>query len=690
MPITQRQIQVAQSLQFRAAHDMNQHVRLIAGPGTGKSRCIVERVGYLLSQGVSPDGIFVISFTRASTRDLKDRIIHYCGRSGRGHLASGVNISTMHSLALRILRRANLLGAFPADPMILDQWEQANIFDAEFSGTANVTRGRATKTIRLAYDAQWQTLQALALYPVVSPITAQEQQVFTSFYSTTKVAYSCILPGEVVRLCVNEMRLGTVTPVVLLGIKYLIVDEFQDLNSCDQEFVQRISESGANLFVAGDDDQSVYSFRYAAPTGIQQFMTTYPSATSHQLSYCFRCTPNVLDPALNLISLNPGRLPKTLQSLYVNSQPPVSGSFYIWRFNTGVEEARAIAQSCRDLIAAGIVPKDIVVLLCNTTIQLRLLEQEFQTAGVEFERPRGDWMLESPMARFVLSILRILKEPQDYVAHRTLLGLHHGIGPGTCAGIVRATSSANLNFRELFYAAYPSRVFSTREERGIQQTAGICQQISNWSLTDTLSTRSADIESMLTIALNAAGTQSGQLAVKEWQILLVSLPDGMNLEELLSYMWSDTEAGRIRILEAVYARLSTPPTSSRLSIGQSAADQRVRILTMHGVKGLDGKVIFIPGLEQGIIPSERDLRSAGLVHERRRLLYVSIARARAACILILAKTRTGQQAFALVNKPSVQQTRSPFLNDIGIPIQDRSAGLEATEIGSIVADCHNL
>jgi DNA helicase-2/ATP-dependent DNA helicase PcrA len=573
--------------------------------------------------------------------------------------------------------------------MILDQWEQANIFDAEFSETANEARGRA-KTIRLAYDAQWQTLQALRLYPVTSPITAQEQQLFTSFYSTTKTAYSCILPGEVVRSCVDQMRLGTVTPGVLLGIRYLIVDEFQDLNSCDQEFVQRICESGANLFVAGDDDQSVYSFRYAAPTGIQQFMVTYPSATSHQLGYCFRCTPSVLDPALRLISLNPGRLPKTLQSLYVDSQPPVSGSFYAWRFETGVEEARAVAQSCHDLINAGIVPKDIVVLLCNTKIQLRLLEQEFQTAGVEFERPRGDWMLESPMARFVLSILRILKEPQDYVAHRTLLGLHHGIGPGTCAGIVRATSSANLNFRDLFYAGHPSGAFSSREERGIKQTTGICQQISNWSLSDTLSNRSADIESMLAIALNAARTQSGQLAVTEWQILLAGLPGGMNLEELLSYLWSDTEAGRIRILEAVYARLSTAPTSSGVSVGQSAADQRVRILTMHGVKGLDGKVVFIPGLEQNIIPSERDLRSAGLVHERRRLLYVSIARARAACILSMAKARIGQQAFALVGEWSVNQSPSPFLNDIGIPIQDRSTGLKTTEITSILADCHNL
>jgi DNA helicase-2/ATP-dependent DNA helicase PcrA len=253
-------------------------------------------------------------------------------------------------------------------------WEQENIFDAEFTKTMNLTSARA-REIRQAYDAHWQTLQAYHLNPV-SPL---EQQAFSYYHPMTKQVYSCLLPGEVVRACVDQMRLGNINPVHLPGIKNLIVDEYQDLNECDQEFVCRIADAGATLLVAGDDDQSIYAFRHAAPTGIQNFTITYPGASSHQLQHCFRCTPTVPRNGLSLIGVNPGRLPKTLQSLYASAQPPVQGSFHIWRFDTGIEEARAIAQSCRDLIASGLDPKEIIILVCNTRVQLPLLLQEMQT-----------------------------------------------------------------------------------------------------------------------------------------------------------------------------------------------------------------------------------------------------------------------------------------------------------------------
>ena len=291
MPIIPQQIQAAQQVQFQAARDSNPRVRLIAGPGTGKSRCIEQRVDYLLSQGTLPRELFVISFTRASVRDLKERIVNYCTQSGQGQSAQGVSISTMHALALRTLSSANLLQGFATDPTILDDWEQSNIFDAEFEKTLpNTTISRA-KEVRRAYDAHWQTLQALHIYNVSRPITPTEQQAFSSFHQTMRMVYSCLLPGEVVRVCVDQMRLGNINPAQLPGITHIIVDEYQDLNECDQEFVRRIADAGASLFVAGDDDQSIYAFRYAAPTGIQNFLNTFPGASAHQLQDCFRCTP---------------------------------------------------------------------------------------------------------------------------------------------------------------------------------------------------------------------------------------------------------------------------------------------------------------------------------------------------------------------------------------------------------------
>jgi DNA helicase-2/ATP-dependent DNA helicase PcrA len=685
MPITQQQIQVAQQHQFRAAQDSNSKVRLIAGPGTGKSRCIEERVNHLLSQGVNQNEIFVISFTRATARDLKQRIIRYCSQFGRALAAQGVNVSTMHALALRTLRNANLLQGFPADPCILDDWEQREIFDAEFTSRVNMTAARAEK-IRLAFDAQWQTLQSLQLY-AQPPISATEQQAFTSFHASIKRIYSCFLPGEVVRACVDQMRMGNIDPAQLPGIVHLIVDEYQDLNECDQEFVQRIANAGATLWVAGDDDQSIYAFRYAAPIGIRNFATNFPGSSSHVLQYCFRCAPSILDAALSLMSASPNRLHKNLQSLYISSQPPVQGSFQVWRFAQGIEEARAIATSCQSLIATGLPPREILILLCNTRAQLSLLLQELQTAGVPFERPRGGWMLDSEVTRLVFSLLRIIKDPRDYMAHRTVLGLQHGVGANTCGGIAEKTLQANLNFHDLFYAPYPSNVFSSREDRAIQRTSAIVQQISGWNLSDTLQVRAPDITSLISSSFNAAGTHSGQLCLQEWQTLVSMLPPAMNLEELWGYLWSDTEAGQSAVLEAVATRLGLGMSQTTT---QQDPTQRIRILTMHGAKGLDGSIVFIPGLEEGIIPSRQALQAAGLYEEQRRLLYCSITRSRAACILSLVTRRTGQQAFTLASSASVRLPPSPFLNDIGITPQPRTNSLTPTEVASIMLDYVSL
>ena len=144
MPITQAQIQGAQSIQYAAAHDNSAQVRVVAGPGTGKSYTIEERARWLLSQQVPPDQVCAVSFTRASATDLRRRIQEYCTQNGQP-TGVRVRVSTLHSLALRILRAAGLLTAYPSDPMVLDSWELASIFDAEFGNTHGLGRTRCKK-----------------------------------------------------------------------------------------------------------------------------------------------------------------------------------------------------------------------------------------------------------------------------------------------------------------------------------------------------------------------------------------------------------------------------------------------------------------------------------------------------------------------------------------------------------------
>src|SRR6266567_2506882 len=156
MPIPLAAITAVQELQRTAAQDPSTTVRLVAGPGTGKSSAIEQRVYWLLAQGVAPARIFVISFTRASAKDLRERIKRYCetrGQSGGG----AVQVSTLHSLALRTLRRAGLLGRYPVDPLVLDDWEVANIFDPEFGASSGIGSKKRRAQIRYFHEAFWST-----------------------------------------------------------------------------------------------------------------------------------------------------------------------------------------------------------------------------------------------------------------------------------------------------------------------------------------------------------------------------------------------------------------------------------------------------------------------------------------------------------------------------------------------------
>jgi superfamily I DNA/RNA helicase len=240
MALTAQQIQAAEAAQFVAARDQTNQVRLIAGPGTGKSRSIEERVRWLLASGTPPQRIHVVSFTRAASRDLEYRIQNYCNQNGQPGVARA-RVSTLHSLALRLLRAGGLLGAYPVGPFILDDWELENIIDAEFSRTCGRTPGRCSE-IRRYYEAFWSTGQwgPPNYVPPTPPINVAERDSFTQFYGARSQVYSCIFPGEVIRRCLERIAAGLLDPVDLLGVRQLIVDEYQDLNPCDIEFVDSV------------------------------------------------------------------------------------------------------------------------------------------------------------------------------------------------------------------------------------------------------------------------------------------------------------------------------------------------------------------------------------------------------------------------------------------------------------------
>jgi superfamily I DNA/RNA helicase len=675
--------QAAQTVQHDAAHAPQQQVRLVAGPGSGKSSTIEERVCWLLEQNVEPRHIAVVSFTNASVVDLRLRLHAYCQDRNQAGIVE-VSISTLHSLALRLLRQAHLLETYPTRPLVLDDWELENIYDEEFGLSQGINSKPRREQIRRYYEALWSTGQANAptYVPPDPPITDEERQRFTLFHQPTAHVYSCVLPGEIVRKCADAAASGLIDIAEILGIQQLIVDEYQDLNMVDLQFVDQVAAAGVTVFVAGDDDQSIYSFRHASPLGIQRFNTKYPGAGLHSLRHCFRCTPQVLNAATTLILNNaaPDRIQKTLVSLYRTAQPANDGIVHRWRFQTATQEADAVAESCDALIGAGVQPKDILILLANRSAQGGLwpvIEASLEHAGVPFDPPKEEGFADTLGGRLVLALIRIICSrddggaSEDLVAHRLLLGLKHGVGVGTCNRIREAViATPNTSFRNLFYAPLPDG-FTGRMVTALSHARQTCATLATWQPDDTLAQRTNGIEAALrsTIDEDAAGS---------WLTFVAPLPTDMRLSELRDYIWADNAQQRNDILSAVLERLEPGAEAP-----EPQALDRVRVMTMHGAKGLSARVVFIPGLEQGLLPNHHQTPYIAQVLEAARLLYVSITRARAACVMSFASRRTIRGEFR-------QQQASQFAGQTGGAFAPRTTGLNQAEAGHIAGLLNDL
>ena len=644
----------AEENQAKAAEDASPLIRLIAGPGTGKSKVIERRVSYLLNHRVKPKNIFVVSYTRASANDLKRRIYEYCQNCNSIVNIDGINVSTLHSLALKILKSSGKLSRFPVDPLVLDEWEIKNIFDWEFSTSKNCNKKRAAD-IRKHHESIWETNRELV--PKEDIISEKEIKDFDTFHKKRTTLYAAVLPGEIIRSCVKEIREDYLKDILSrLTITHLIIDEFQDLNPMDLKLIDLIIKSGIKLFVAGDDDQSIYSFRRAFPFGIQDFDKQYNSVKTHFLSHCFRCPPLILDLAVDLIKRHGGekRIEKNYISMYKNSDPKIDGVIKYWKFRGYKKEAEAIAESCKKLKEAGISYNSIFVLLKNTRVQLSEIENSFERLEIKCELLKEEKFRDTKIGRILLAWLRLIGLPyerqDDYIALRSILGNKRGVGPSTINHIVEKIISSQSNFRKVF-ENNDLEVFNNKAKKVIQEIHQGLKKVAGWQNTDTIKTRKDDLIELI--------NPSRDKFLCEF---LKDIPEQATLQELKDYIRADNFQNREKMLEFINKRLEI---SRREVCEKEKSEEAVKIMTLHGCKGLASNVVFIPGLEDGVLPDDRQKANDKLQREGARMLFVGITRAKICCILSYStkrcmygqtKTQNLSQYFSHLNENFISGT----------------------------------
>ncbi|MGK0357903.1 MAG: DNA helicase-2/ATP-dependent DNA helicase PcrA [Bradymonadia bacterium] len=625
---------------------LHQHgpMLLLAGAGSGKTRVVTHRIARLLDEGETPSSILAVTFTNKAAKEMKDRVLELLEVDS----VPGMTVCTFHSLGARLLRwHAAVLGR-TRDFVIYDDKDSISALKAVVE-QLGVEKGAAplVKAARKAIDqAKNEGLPASAMELPVEFTFFEGVQIdpaeLGAKYDASLAQSNAFDFGDLVRcaadLLVNEAAIGA---HYRSRWNWVLVDEFQDTNAAQYRLLQALAPPPSNLFVVGDDDQSIYGWRGAEVENILGFDKVYPTAQVLRLEQNYRSEGNILDAANAVIGHNTRRLGKSLWT-----DRPAGAGIEILTATDGRTEARMVANRIMALRAEGIRPGEIAVLYRANHLSLDL-EQALQLRGVPHVIVRGRSFYERAEVRDAMAYLRLLVNPQDDVAFRRAVNTpSRGVGD---VSVRRVSEEADRTGRSLLEAV-PDALPNIRGKA----KAG---------LTDFCALIGAvrQIENPLTAArtvLTDAGVVMGLVGLSEddrdRQENILRLLDalGDHLDGV------DPEASLSSFVEQV--KLISALDVAELEGGA------VSLLTTHASKGLEWRAVFVVGLEEEGFPSQRAV-DEGRVEEERRLFYVAVTRARERLVLSHAERRRLFGGQATWRRPS------RFLGELPVGALDRPA-----------------
>lgn len=610
---------------------------LLAGPGTGKTLVLVRRIQYLIDElKLDPRTITALTFTRAAAAEMRERLVQRLPEQG-----PEVRVSTLHSYSLRELLRQGAAG-LPTPVRVAGDWEERWVVVEELSRmlgrTVNAVRDSLTS---LADD--WDTLAADGAgwedgYPDPALLNAWQRH---------REVYGYTLRGELVYQMLCELRSNPEFQPARSG-EVILVDEYQDLNRCDLTAIRMLAErTGAEVFAAGDDDQSIYSFRHAHPAGIRGFEEDYPTASRQFLTECLRCGEAIVELANWLIAQEPNRVPKDLTSA-VDWPAEVQ----LVRFKDQDAEVDGVCRVLKAEIDAGTPAEEILILLrsdpgggVSTAIRTQLAKLEIETY-----LPRAgssdDPALQMLLEYLVLSQDLVTNDRIDDLALRSLLELEiNGIGRERLWTVTELA----LNRRMRFAAA-------------IEHLRDHPEDFSSTSLAKLL----AAVDDILERARRLA--QAEDETFEDWLSRVCQevgfAGDALDTvlqvgDQIMAELERGAQDGAVGIGFAQQLATSMSVLSDTLPARIVGS---VTVTTMHGAKGLSADVVWVLQAEDEVMPGD----AAGIEYdETRRLLYVSLTRARRTLLIGKCERRYSRQRF-VGSRELRTRTLTRFIRDYGL------------------------
>lgn len=643
--------------QIDAANHSGSHARLLAGPGTGKTVTLTRRLVKLLTDdGVPPESILALAFTRINAYELH-RTLH-SALEGTGIAVP--HVSTLHSYALgQLLRNAPLITTLPQPLRIADDFEEKNIIRQDLRKLLELS-DKEVKGKFADLSSDWESLTVeQAEYTPADP-------QFMGAWQQHRNLYGYTLRSELVWQLKHAVEENPDAFQFEGEVSHLIVDEYQDLNRCDQAIIRKLADLGAEVYCAGDDDQSIYGFRRAHPAGIRQFIKEYDPSESLNLEVCWRCDVQIIGVSQHVANQDPQRLDKPIRPRDDAGQ----GEVHLLRFSDQSEEASGVAAICSDLLhQKGLEPDEILILLRSDHKgrYSGVLAAELDSRGLPYNvRVDAVTPLDETHGRFILSLIRLAANPDDDLAWRTVFqfsGRQNQIGEATIAAIVDHANGNGLRF------------------------SAACQQINeNPDLLDRGALIQAEMIEILELIgglselpdLDPNAVQDDDAAAEAQRTLLQEVSKLCDAaaaaeevsERILKYVSESVARSGSVTLTHLLAALTSPEDT----LDQELEDGKLNILSMHRAKGLSARAVIIIAAEEQLIPGDA---LGNEYDDARRLLYVSLSRAKEYLWITYCNERTGRQQHSGSDPGNPRRTLSPFLRR-ALPVQPGTEYLRQT------------
>lgn len=628
--------------QLQAVTTKSQYVRVIAGAGSGKTRVLTTRILYLIDQwGIPSENILAITFTNKAAKEMKDRIEKMVDDNGNSSF-----ISTIHSFCLYFLRREIKVLDYPSNFSVIDADDQKLIIkEAIKQYDIENTKGEINNILNYISNNKAAGIDCLAALDMANNDKyTMYAKAYQYYMDRCKQQY--YLDFDDLLLFTNRI-LKTKSQIKEKWQKkyqFILVDEFQDIDNVQYELISHLTSETSYVYVVGDPDQTIYSWRGANINIILDFDKKFKNAETIILNQNYRSTQNILNGANSLISYNKNRVKKDLIS-----QNSVGDK--IIHFSAGSEESESmyIVDKINSFLAKGNNYQDIAILYRSNYLS-RSIEKRLVDYHIPYIIYGGIRFYERKEIKDMLAYLKMLSIKDDISVKRTINIPKRGIGDKSIDALFDYARENNLSLYQ---------AIDTYQGSGEKKMKAYKQLI------DELTEQSND--KSLTDLFDMVFQQSG------YREMLTNSKDPEdanrleNIKELMNDIEDFSKSNVDATLDDYLANVAL-----YTDIQNSSDENVVRLMTVHAAKGLEFDIVFVCALSDGIFPSQRSIEESGNkgLEEERRLAYVAFTRARK--VLILTDNRGFSYSEGASKRPSrfIEEIDSQYLKDYNKVVND--------------------